>query len=793
MAVVDEPMSDRSLPDLDWRVVFNRATPPGRRHWGRVRAAQLTALGPALLIAAWGLTFNALFVVVILADKVPAMHLALWLLALAGAALVVARQKRRIRGREFHSVRRRTIDRVALYSLLFGFLWMYPVQLFFEGVGAPEQLALGVMTAVMMAGAAFVFAPIPAASVGFITFMGIVLTRMLHTTEAPATFVLGPIYMMAMFGFVFVNGRGFMQRTWLDLELEERRETVSLLLREYESSDADWLWRTNGGLQFENVSARFARAVGRSVEGMARASLKELLSSAPRVDQAGRRSIAAALAAIDRREPFSELLLPVQVAGAVRTVELSARPRHNRHGRFIGYEGVGSDVTEARLAAARIAHMAHHDALTGLPNRPHLLESLETALADARRNRQRCAVILIDLDRFKAVNDTLGHVAGDHLLTEVARCLEGVISDEMTAGRLGGDEFAVVVPVLESRAELEQMCLALVGALQGPFLYHDQRLFVGASIGVAVGPRDGDTVEDLVRNADLALYRAKAGAGNDICFYEPSLHAISEERRRIEVALRGAAEAGELSLNYQPLVNAASGQIESFEALLRWNSAELGQVSPAKFIPIAEETGMLNKIGEWVLRTACREAAAWPDHIGIAVNVSPRQVQDASFLVTLMSALTQAQLEPRRLELEVTESVFLELTDKTQKVLQQIQSLGVRLAMDDFGTGYSSLGYLRRAEFDTLKIDQSFVQAIRADDPESTAIVRAVVALAGSLGMKTVAEGVATEEQLTLVRSLGCDIIQGYIFSRPVPAETVRAMLGQAPETKRPSAQRSAA
>ena len=786
-------MSDRSLPDLDWRVVFNRATPPGRRRWGRVRAAQLSALGPALVIAAWGLTFNALFVVVILYDKVPPMSLALWLLALAAAALFVAGQKRRMRGREIHSVRRRTIDRVALYSLAFGFLWMLPVHHFFDNVGPSEQLALGIMMAVMMAGAAFVFAPIPAASVGFIMFMGIVLTRMLHAPDAPATFVLGPVYGLAMLGFVFVNGRAFMQRTWLDLELEERRRTVSLLLREYESSDADWLWRTNGGLVFENVSPRFARAVGRTPQELARVSLRDLLVSAPRLDQPARRAMAAAQASIARRESFSDLLLPVQVGGEIHTIELSARPRHSRHGRFIGYEGVGSDVTEARQAAARIAHMAHHDALTGLPNRPHLLESLEAALAAARRDKTRCAVILIDLDRFKAVNDTLGHVAGDHLLEQVARCLESVISDEMTAGRLGGDEFAIVVPELESRAELEQMCLALVGALHGPFLYHDQRLFVGASIGVAVGPRDGETVEELIRNADLALYRAKAGAGNDICFYEPALHARSEERRRIELALRGAAEAGELSLNYQPLVNARTNQIESFEALLRWNSAELGQVSPAKFIPIAEETGMLNKIGEWVLRHACREAATWPEHISLAVNVSPRQVQDPAFLVTLMSALTQAQLEPRRLELEVTESVFLELTDKTQKMLQQIQSLGVRLAMDDFGTGYSSLGYLRRAEFDTLKIDQSFVQAIRADDPESTAIVRAVVALAGSLGMKTVAEGVATEEQLTLVKSLGCDMIQGYIFSRPVPAETVRIMLGLAPGGNQASAQRSAA
>ncbi len=780
-------MSDRSPPDLNWRVVFNRATPPGRRHWGRVRAAQLQALGPALVIAAWGLTFNALFVVVLMIDEVPAVTIVPWLLSLAGAALFAAQQKRRIKGREIHSVRRSTLDRVAFYSLIFGLLWVMPVRYYFGAVGHGEQLALLFMSAVMMAGAGFIFAPLPAVSVAFILVMGVAITRMLDASGSPYAFMLGPVYMLAMLGFVLVNGRTFIQRAWLDIELEERRQTVSLLLREYESSDADWLWRTNGGLEFENVSARFARAVGQTPETLARTSLRDLLARAPRLDQAGRRAIAAVLAAIERREGFADLLLPVEVDGEVRTIQLSARPRTSRHGRFTGYDGVGADVTEARQAAARIAHMAHHDALTGLPNRPHILESLETALAEAKQRKQRCALVLIDLDRFKSINDTLGHVAGDHLLEQVARCLESVISDEMTAGRLGGDEFAIVVPEVESRGELEQMCLALIGALHGPFHYHDQRLVVGASIGVALGPRDGDSVADLVRNADLALYRAKAGTGNDICFYEPAMHELTEERRRIELALRGAADAGELSLAYQPVVDARTGSIESFEALLRWNSADLGQVSPAKFIPIAEETGLLNKIGEWVLRTACREAAGWPEHIGIAVNVSPRQVQDPAFLVTLMSALTQAQLAPERLELEVTESVFLELTEKTQKVLEQIQSLGVRLAMDDFGTGYSSLGYLRRAAFDTLKIDQSFVQAIRADDPESTAIIRAVVALAGSLGMKTVAEGVASEEQLALVRSLGCDRIQGFIFSRPVGAETARAMLGTA-RTRRSAA-----
>jgi diguanylate cyclase (GGDEF)-like protein/PAS domain S-box-containing protein len=771
-------MSQRNPSDLNWRVVFNRASPEGRRHWGRVRAAQLRELGPAMQIAGWGLIFNALCVAYLLREEVPGSHIALWLLSLAVAGILAAHRQRKLKGRMIHSIGRRTIDRVAYFSVIFGAIWMVPARYFFDAAAPSEQLALGIMTAVMMAGAAFVFAPIPAASLGFILMMGATMTRMLGEAGTAGLFVLGPIYALAMLGVVFTNGRSFMQKTWLGLELQERQETVSLLLREYESSDADWLWRTNANLCFENVSARFARAIGRTSRELQGLTLRDLLKSTPRLDQSVRRAIAAALASLAQREGFSNLSIPIEVEGELRTIELSGRPRYSGHGRFVGYEGVGSDVTESREAAARIAHMAHHDALTGLPNRLYLLESLGSALGQAKKRGQRCALILIDLDRFKSINDTLGHIAGDHLLEQVSRCLESVISDEMTAGRLGGDEFAIVVPLVESRGELEQMCLALVGALHGPFLYQDQRLFVGASVGVAMGPRDGESVADLMRNADLALYKSKAGNGNEIRFYDPALHAQSEDRRRIELALRDAADAAEFSVYYQPVVDARSGEIESFEALLRWNSRELGAVSPARFIPIAEETGLLGKIGEWVLRSACREAAKWPAHIGIAVNVSPRQVQDPAFLVTLMSALTQAQLEPHRLELEVTESVFLELTERTQSVLQQIQSLGVRLAMDDFGTGYSSLGYLRRAEFDTLKIDQSFVQSISAGNSESTAIIRAVVALAGSLGMKTVAEGVQTEEQLQVVRSLGVDRLQGFIFSRAVDADTARAMLG---------------
>jgi diguanylate cyclase (GGDEF)-like protein len=772
-------MTDKSLPKLDWRVVFNRATPPDSRGWGRVRAAQLEEMIKALSIAAWGQTINALFIVYMLANQAPATHMAAWLVSLAILMHYISRHKAKLTKRTIHSLPRQTINRAAYHSIFFGLVWAFPARYFFEFANHGQQLALCVITATMMAGAAFVFSPIPAAAAAYVVIMGVAATRMLMTADSLVIAAIGPIYTAAMLFMVLQNGRAFMQRKCLDIALEERRETVSLLLREFENSDADWLWQTNGQLAFQNVSARFARAIGREVDELEGAPFVDLLKLVPRSDQSVRRAVAAIETAIGRREPINDIVVPLGVGDDFKNIELSARPTFSKQGRFIGYHGVGSDVTESRLAADRIAHMARHDALTGLPNRLQLLDNLADALATSRARGEECAVLLVDLDRFKTINDSLGHVAGDHLLQQVARCFETVISDDMTAGRLGGDEFAIVVPTIESRDELEQLCLALVGALQGPFLYRDQRLFVGASIGAAIGPTDGDSVEELIRNADLALYRAKAGSGNDVRFYEPSFHARAEERRRIELALHSAVDAGEFTLNYQPVVDAGTLKIKSFEALLRWHNAELGQIPPDKFIPIAEETGMLGRIGEWVLRTACREAATWPQDIAIAVNVSPRQLRDPGFIVTLVSALTQAGLEPHRLELEVTETVFLELTSATQKALQQIQSLGVRLAMDDFGTGYSSLGYLRKADFDTLKIDRSFVSSISASNPESTAIIRAVVALAGSLGMKTVAEGVSTDEQLQLVRALGCDRIQGYIFSRPVSGSTVKAMLGE--------------
>jgi diguanylate cyclase (GGDEF)-like protein len=443
----------------------------------------------------------------------------------------------------------------------------------------------------------------------------------------------------------------------------------------------------------------------------------------------------------------------------------------------MGYHGVGSDVTQARQAAERIEHMARHDALTGLPNRLLLIEALGEGLDRAMAEDGACAVLLLDLDRFKTVNDSIGHVAGDHLLQQVSSRFGGLIREGMTAGRLGGDEFAVVIPAAGPAPEVERLARDIIDAMRQPFIYEGQHLFVGASIGIALGPCDGNSVEELIRNADLALYRAKDEGGNGVQFYEPGLHAAAEERRRLELAMRSALDQGEFSLAYQPVVDAGTSRVEGFEALLRWTNPELGSIPPAKLIPIAEETGLLGRIGEWVLRSACAEAAAWPAGARLSVNVSPCQLQEPGFMLTLISALSQSGLDPQRLELEITETVFLNVTPLTRKVLQQIRTLGVRLAIDDFGTGYSSLGYLKKGNFDTLKIDRSFIASVSPADQESTAIVRAVVALAGSLGMTTVAEGVETQEQLDIVRALGCEKVQGYIFSDPLPAAEARSLL----------------
>lgn len=562
--------------------------------------------------------------------------------------------------------------------------------------------------------------------------------------------------------------------------LFETNETVSLLLKEFEDASADWLWQTDPGRRLEHVSPRFAYALGMSVDALEGMPLLQAISGDAWESGRFPQALHEMAEKMKRRESFSDLIVPVTIDGKGRWWELSASPRVDEAGRFMGFRGVGSDVTAEHQSASEIARMARFDNLTGLPNRLQLNEALQSALTQAASTRTRCALLIIDLDRFKAVNDTLGHPVGDKLLAQVSARVKPLMLDNALCGRLGGDEFAVVMRGIVDAKEAERMGAKIIETISCPYIVDNHQLFVGASIGFAIGPNDGASVETLTRNADLALYKAKDRGGNVVAQYEAVLHAQAEERRVMEQELRGALERGEFHLNYQPVVEAADGTLDGFEALVRWTNPRLGVVSPAKFIPLAEEARLIAPLGEWVMRTACLEAARWPSNLKIAVNVSADQLTDAGFAAVVVSALAQSGLSPSRLEIEVTESVFLRDGGGATQLLDQLLTLGIRLSLDDFGTGYSSLGYLRKTHFSTIKVDRSFVQGAAQNKPESIAIIRAVVALADSLGMSTTAEGAETEFEVQTIRALGCRKIQGYYYGRPMGAADVMAMFGSA-------------
>ena len=449
-----------------------------------------------------------------------------------------------------------------------------------------------------------------------------------------------------------------------------------------------------------------------------------------------------------------------------------------------GWVATYEDITERRQVEEQISHMAHHDALTGLPNRAFFLKHLEEALARVRRGEASCAVLCLDLDRFKAVNDTLGHPVGDMLLKEVSARLKEAVDAGDVVARFGGDEFAILKNTQVEHDTLASLGQTLVRSVSRPFMLDGHEVTVGTSVGIAVGFQDGASSEQLLKNADLALYHSKSEGRGNYHFFEARMDAKMQARRLIEMDLRRAIPAGELELHYQPQVNLASNRITGFESLIRWRHGEKGMISPAEFIPISEEVGLIVQIGEWVLQNACRTALQWPDDIRVAVNLSPVQFRDRNLVQVVQGVLSKTGLAPRRLELEITETALVQDMDFTVAVLHQFRALGVRVSLDDFGTGYSSLSYLRSFPFDKIKIDQSFVRD-SATRPDCLAIVKSVASLGQSLGMSTTAEGVETEEQLNLIREMGCNDVQGYYYSRPVPHTDVAGLLAKFNTTQR--------
>ncbi|WP_255547884.1 putative bifunctional diguanylate cyclase/phosphodiesterase [Erythrobacter ani] len=743
----------------------------GDADWVRLRGLQYASLAKLTVSRGCGQAVLALFVAQIYIGTVPLHWLAAWLL---GLCLVHARGiliDNKLADSESRTVTSQDFRRNLSSAILSGLMWSVPVLVFAPFGTATDLASLLLVLVLIVAGSIYFATNAPISIVGATILIS--LATMTHAALSDMWILVGMtfVFMVASVLGAIEVGRVHLAARIAETSLVEKEEVVSLLLREFEENEADWLWEIDTTRRLRSVSPRFAFALGHRQSEVEGKPLLELIATRdcdPRDYAPSLRELAERLKA---HENFSNLIVHVSIRGEERWWELSGTPMRDDRGKFIGFRGVGSDVTEQRASSEKIAYLARFDTLTALPNRLQINEGLGEALRYAAQWRTRCALLMVDLDRFKAVNDSLGHMIGDKLLAQVSSRLQTIIGGDLLCGRLGGDEFAIVIRDASDSDLISSTALKVIEVLSEPYQVDQHTLYVGASVGSAVGPRDGNSVEELMRNADLALYRAKDVGGGEHCRFEPELHATAEERRRLEVSLRKAVLEDEFVLHYQPVVDARNEQIVSFEALVRWNSPEHGFVSPGKFIPLAEDTRLIVPLGRWILRESCMEARAWPDDIKVNVNVSPEQLLEPEFHQDVIDALAASGLRPERLEVEVTESIFVRDATTARNSLEQIMALGCSVALDDFGTGYSSLGYLRKLRFSTIKVDRTFVQGAAQGSNESLAIINAVVAMAQSLDMTTTAEGVETAEEAELIRNLGCDKIQGFYFGRPMSKE----------------------
>jgi diguanylate cyclase (GGDEF)-like protein/PAS domain S-box-containing protein len=558
--------------------------------------------------------------------------------------------------------------------------------------------------------------------------------------------------------------------------LREARERIAAraedILRSFEESGQGWFWETDRRGLITYISPKAARVLGRSADSLRGEPLRELIASGAEGAEP-ERALAFHLSA---RSQFQDLEVRAAAPGEERWWALTGRPVYDSYKNFCGFRGHGTDLTEQRRSEQQVSRLALYDSLTGLANRVQMAQALEQILAAPAKRERQCAVLLLDLDRFKQVNDTLGHPAGDALLQQVAQRLERVIGPQGRCGRLGGDEFKVIIPGERSPEDLAAIARNIITDLSQPYMIEGQSVVIGASVGIARAPVDGTISDMLIRNVDLALYAAKDAGRGVARFYEPGLHAAVEERAALEQDLREAIGRGELKLWYQPVVYAASETVVGFEALMRWEHPRRGLLSPAQFVPVAEEAGLIDRLGQWALQTACADLARWPENIRCSVNVSALQFANPELSTIVASALAHNGIDPARLELEITESVFVSDTPGTEATFRALKQLGVRLALDDFGTGYSSLGYLRKAPFDRIKIDRSFVRGATEQGSRNGAIIAAITSLAEVLHMDTTAEGVETHDELELVRLLGCSHVQGHIYFAPMDASAAAAL-----------------
>mgnify|MGYP004499792669 CR=1 FL=1 len=646
--------------------------------------------------------------------------------------------------------------RAMLEALLLGIFWIALPAAAFAGQPLETRVVLAGATIAVIVSAVGL-ASMPAATLAFMS----VVVLGFGAALLSAIGTLSPLLIVTFVGIavVAISTVGRISR-WTfgqlkdDAEIRAESESIRLLLREYEDRGVGWLWQTDAENRIVYVSARMGGLLGRSADRLSGQSLPAVLGGG------------ALGAALIERKAFGDLDMEVRTREGMRWIRFAGDPVLDGAGIFQGFRGVGHDITEARRTQERLTQLANLDVLCGVPNRGRMRQLIGDALAACRPEGKPCALMFLDLDGFKPVNDRFGHPKGDLILKDVAQRLRAEVGDRGQVGRVGGDEFAIILCDAGDRSAVEALAQRLVRSLAEPFYLDRMEVRIGASIGCAFGPTDGRTIDELIQRADLALYRAKAEGRGTCRFFDAGLQQEADGKVQLERELRQGLKTGQFRLLYQPLIDAASQRLVGFEALIRWHHPTRGVVPPCDFIPQAEESGLIVPLGEWVVREACRALAQWGE-VTVAVNVSPRQLVSPALPGVVRDALAKYRLAPNRLEMEVTESVFMADSSGALEVLRRLRAMGLGIALDDFGTGYSSLGYLTKAVFHKLKIDCTFVREA-AESRETVAIIQSIVALARSFRMIVTAEGVETEEDFARMRDLGCHQVQGYHFGRPM-------------------------
>jgi diguanylate cyclase (GGDEF)-like protein/PAS domain S-box-containing protein len=682
---------------------------------------------------------------------------------------------------------RRQLLWTALSAGLLGLVWISaPAEMFNQAAPAQQWLLASAMLSLLGTGS-IVLAAVPRAAV---VWLGSLSLGLVYAFAHSPGLGYGAAQWLLYLGVAGLGStawqRALQARASAEARAEHQNQLISLLLRDFEDHGSDVLWEIDAKGRLIHVSKRLADALRSDIDSLNGRNLRSLLTDLQRGLADNERESANTLhERLTEGQPFRDVLLPLVVKGQSRWWSVTAKPLLDERGSPIGWRGVSRDVTQSRQADRRLAWLAHFDALTSLNNRAHFRVLLEQALQPNQGRDAQGAVLCLDLDNFKSVNDTLGHATGDALLVEVAQRLKSAVAKTDVVARLGGDEFAVLLRHFNDEESITQVCDRIIATLQEPCQAGGASVQVRTSIGIARFTLDGSTVDEVMQNADLALYDAKAHTPGGARFFATRMGETVRRRLVLERDLREAMARGQLSLHFQPKVDLRSWEIQGFEALLRWKHPEHGDIPPNEFIPVAEESGLILPMGEWALMEACRQAATWPLPLHVAVNISPVQVMTQDLPQTVLRALQASHLPAERLELEITESVFINESRGTVERLHALRRLGVQIALDDFGTGYSSLAYLRRFPFDTLKIDRAFVRELLVSR-DARSIVRNILALAKSLRMTTVAEGVEEPAQVNVLEAEGCDLVQGYFVARPLPADQVVAFVEQWFDRDRP-------